>query len=174
MADESWMVKGPTPREDPDGDFFAPARWPRYGHPLRVIILGREVVAVPTHWRDGRSVACLSPAPCPGCGGNKKRRPQYHFAAWSIEEGLCVVLVLGSQAAARLLSIASERHQLRGLELVLHKLRMRNRAGTEIDFIARWGDEQKLRQSFPLEPQLRRLFGVEVLPRFNLDKGDGK
>lgn len=174
MGSDAWEVRGPLPRGGPEDDFFAPARWPRYGHPLRVIILGKEVIAVPTHWRDGRSVACFSPGPCPGCPGNRKRRAQYHVAAWSCEEGICVVLVLGVQAAARLLNLASERGQLRGLEIVLHKIRQRNRAGTEVDVIGAHDPEGKLRQPFPLVPQLCRIFGVEVLPRFNLDKGDGK
>lgn len=170
---EAWEVHGPMPREAPDDGFFAPSVWPRYGHPLRVIVLGTEVVAVPVHWAGGRTVPCGAPDPCFYCGGNRKRRPQYNLAAWDRDRGLCVVLVLGSQGAARLLNLASAHGQLRGLEVVIHKLRERNRGGVDVDLVAIHPPDGALRAAFAVEPQLRRLFGVEVLPSYS-DKEGGK
>lgn len=171
-SDGIYRVVGPHPTM-PDEDVpYVPAVWPRYGSPLRVIVLGADVRAVPVHWTDGRTRPCWAPNHCGACNVKKRRYVQYHLACWETEKGREVMLCLTAQAAASLLNLATEHGQLRGLDVVIYRTRGRTHSHVEYEFLAAYGPEHHLRAPFDLEPQLQRLFNVEIVPQASRDKGE--
>ena len=52
------IVGGGLPPPTDTEETYAPAAWVSVGRPARVVILGTVLVAVPTHWADGRTRVC--------------------------------------------------------------------------------------------------------------------
>lgn len=164
MKEHPWKVSGPVPAPTDAVRSTAPAVWLRHGSPAHVIVLGTEVVAVPVHWAGGRNVPCWRPEPCAHCDLRVPRRAQYHIAVWECTRGRDGVLVVGSSGCAALLNVASAESQLRGLEVLMHKLKAGNRAGTTCQLITKHDPAGSLRAAFPLTEQLCRLFGTTRIP----------
>lgn len=172
-AERPWRLQGPDPRGPDPAGAWRPCIWPKYGNPLRVVVLGFEVVVVPTHWDGRRNAACLAPEACAGCAARRQRKPQYHVPVWDCKDGVESILILNSAGAAALLSAATARGQLRGLEVVLHRVKHAKSETVEVEVLAAFDPDGALKPPFHVEPMLRRLFNVDVLPTYGEEEGGG-
>lgn len=118
--------------------------WPKIGRPLSHISLSSKIVGLWSHWMDGYSHPCLSPAGCPGCESDRTTGRRRYWAGylcvWNRKEAAREVLMLPKRTVESSLTLRDIAVDLRGSQI--ESCRIGQKAAGPVQAVVRLGVER--------------------------------